>query len=103
MAPFLGEPYRCPEKKVAVEELNNPSFAVPNLRGKMKVNRRLTNVGGPGVYKVSVSSPPGVKVKVQPMELRFKKLEEEKSFRGDLQSSKEMTLGQPHMAVMAAS
>ncbi|KAG0495319.1 hypothetical protein HPP92_000010 [Vanilla planifolia] len=90
IAPFLGEPYRCPEKKLAVEELNNPSFAVPNLRGKMKVNRRLTNVGGPGVYEVSVRSPPGVKVKVQPTELRFKKLEEEKSFRVTFESSKEI-------------
>jgi len=53
---------------------------VQNLTGSVTVSRRLKNVGMPGVYRVRVQQPEGVKVSVKPNVLKFEKIGEEKGF-----------------------
>ncbi|XP_028792892.1 subtilisin-like protease SBT1.7 [Neltuma alba] len=84
-----GQDFTCDSrKKYRVEDLNYPSFAV-NMKtasgsGKpmsVQHTRILTNVGEPGTYKVSVSSPSSsVKIEVEPTTLCFSKMYEKKSF-----------------------
>ena len=50
----------------AAADLNQPAIALSNLVSSRSVQRRVTNVGNPAQYRVSVSSPPGVNVTVVP-------------------------------------
>ncbi|KAK1383217.1 subtilisin-like protease SBT1.7 [Heracleum sosnowskyi] len=77
-------------KQYSVNNLNYPSFAVSYQTGSgpiseetttVKHTRTLTNVGLPGTYKVSVSSPgKSVKITVEPESLTFDKVNEKKSY-----------------------
>lgn len=76
-------------KRYSLAEFNYPSFAVnvdtiQSRRGSsvFKYTRTLTNVGSPGTYKVSISSPPGpaVKISVEPATLSFTEANEKKSY-----------------------
>ncbi|KAL5981349.1 hypothetical protein ACLOJK_015404 [Asimina triloba] len=73
--------YKCPSKKISLLDFNYPSITVPSLRGPTTVSRTVKNVGGPGVYRARVDSPPGVSVSVQPNTLEFNKVGEEKTFK----------------------
>ncbi|KAH9303930.1 hypothetical protein KI387_008334, partial [Taxus chinensis] len=69
----------CPKSSLEAGDLNYPSFSlVFNSRNKLnQVKRRtVTNVGAEGyaVYQVTVKSPPGIKITVEPQTLEFKKL-----------------------------
>ncbi|KAL6013009.1 hypothetical protein ACLOJK_003499 [Asimina triloba] len=70
--------YSLPKKK---KKKNYPSITVPALTGPTTASRTVKNVGGPGVYRARVDSPPGVSVSVQPNTLEFNKVGEEKTFR----------------------
>ncbi|XP_065854154.1 subtilisin-like protease SBT5.3 [Euphorbia lathyris] len=79
---FVEEPYRCPSANTtSLLNLNYPSITIPNLSGTVKLSRRLKNVGNPGVYRVRVEEPSGISVKVEPMKLKFSKINDEKSFQ----------------------
>ncbi|KAL8124985.1 subtilisin-like protease SBT1.7 [Apium graveolens] len=77
-------------KQYSVNNLNYPSFAVSYQTGSgpisedtttVKHTRTLTNVGVPGTYKVSVTSPgKSVKITVEPESLTFDKVNEKKSY-----------------------
>ncbi|GLJ29031.1 hypothetical protein SUGI_0572930 [Cryptomeria japonica] len=69
----------CPNSSLEARDLNYPSFSVVFKPGNksIKVSRkRVTIVGAEGnvVYRVSVKSPPGVNISVEPQTLMFKKL-----------------------------
>ncbi|KAG6583685.1 Subtilisin-like protease 5.4, partial [Cucurbita argyrosperma subsp. sororia] len=51
-----------------------------NLIGSVTLTRRLKNVGRPGVYRVRVRQPEGVKVSMKPSVLKFWKIGKEKRF-----------------------
>ncbi|KAL5833213.1 hypothetical protein ACOSQ3_016887 [Xanthoceras sorbifolium] len=52
--------------------LNLPSITIPNLRKKVTVTRKVTNVGHiNSVYKAVVRAPYGMKMRVEPQVLRF--------------------------------
>ncbi|KAK8486047.1 hypothetical protein V6N11_033024 [Hibiscus sabdariffa] len=62
--------------------LANDEQSVPELKGKVTVSRTVKNVGPPrSTYKVRVRSPPGITITVNPSILKFKKSDEEKSFK----------------------
>lgn len=68
----------------SVANLNYPSFAVPFKAGSnvLKYTRTVTNVGGAGTYKVTVSSPSeSVKIVVEPEELSFGAVNEKKTYK----------------------
>lgn len=77
-------------KQYSVNDLNYPSFAVSYQTGSgpitedtttVKHTRTLTNVGLPGTYKVSVTSPgKSVKITVEPDSLSFDQVNEKKSY-----------------------
>lgn len=77
-------------KQYSVNNLNYPSFAVSYQTGSgpiseetttVKHTRTLTNVGLPGTYKVSVTSPgKSVKITVEPESLTFDQENEKKSY-----------------------
>ncbi|WOG93032.1 hypothetical protein DCAR_0312311 [Daucus carota subsp. sativus] len=77
-------------KQYSVNNLNYPSFAVSYQTGSgpiteetttVKHTRTLTNVGLPGTYKVSVTSPgKSVKVTVEPESLSFDKVNQKMSY-----------------------
>uniref|UniRef100_A0A0D9V4M9 Subtilisin-like protease fibronectin type-III domain-containing protein n=1 Tax=Leersia perrieri TaxID=77586 RepID=A0A0D9V4M9_9ORYZ len=77
-----GKPWACSQNGRRPEDLNYPSIAVPCLSGSTTVRRRVKNVGAaPCVYTVSVTEQlAGVKVTVEPSELRFEKVLEGKEF-----------------------
>jgi hypothetical protein len=53
-------------------DLNLPSIAVPELRGRLTVSRTVTNVGSAlSEYRARVEAPPGVDVSVRPSLLAF--------------------------------
>jgi subtilisin family serine protease len=80
--------YACAENKTySVGDLNYPSFSVAYSTDSaasaatVTHTRTLTNVGGPGTYKVSTSvAVKGVTVAVQPAELEFTSAGEKKSY-----------------------
>lgn len=77
-------------KQYSVNNLNYPSFAVSYQTGSgpiseetttVKHTRTLTNVGLPGTYKVSVTSPgKSVNITVEPESLSFSQVNEKKSY-----------------------
>jgi hypothetical protein len=62
----------CQHRPKSQLNLNLPSITIPELRGKLTVSRKVTNVG-PAVskYRVCVEAPPGVDVTVSPSLLTF--------------------------------
>ncbi|CAH8316453.1 unnamed protein product [Eruca vesicaria subsp. sativa] len=80
---FSATNYTCPS---STGDLNYPSFAV-NLANGAKLNtvisykRTVTNVGSPACeYMAHVEEPKGVKVRVEPMVLKFQKVRERLSY-----------------------
>ena len=76
---FADGNFKCPISS-SILNFNYPSIGVQNLTGNVTLTRRLKNVGRPGVYRVRVQQPEGVKVSVKPSVLKFKKIGEEKRF-----------------------
>ncbi|XP_022933360.1 subtilisin-like protease SBT5.4, partial [Cucurbita moschata] len=76
---FTDGNFKCPVSG-SILNFNYPSIGVQNLTGSVTVSRRLKNVGMPGVYRVRVQQPEGVKVSVKPNVLKFEKIGEEKGF-----------------------
>jgi hypothetical protein len=81
--------FTCPAKPPPMEDLNYPSIAVPALRHRMTIKRRLKNVGRPGTYRASWRAPFGVNMTVDPTVLIFEKAGEEKEFRVKVASEKD--------------
>ncbi|XP_054778056.1 LOW QUALITY PROTEIN: subtilisin-like protease SBT5.4 [Prosopis cineraria] len=76
---FYDAPCKCPYS-YDILNFNYPSVTVPVLYGLVNVTRTLKNVGSPATYVARVLSPPGLAINVQPKNLKFEKLGEEKSF-----------------------
>ncbi|KAK7372603.1 hypothetical protein VNO80_05993 [Phaseolus coccineus] len=78
--------YKCPES-YRIEDLNYPSITVHHPASKpINVTRIVTNVGPPGTYVVNAQGPRGIKVRVIPTSLTFKKTGEKKRFQVILQA-----------------
>ncbi|KAG5235948.1 conserved oligomeric Golgi complex [Salix suchowensis] len=77
---FTDKPYNCPES-FSLTDFNYPSISVVNLNDTITITRRVKNVGSPGKYYIHVGEPTGVLVSVEPDNLEFKKLGEEKTFK----------------------
>ncbi|KAK4761222.1 hypothetical protein SAY87_006115 [Trapa incisa] len=79
---MVGNSTRCPQHSNCLENLNQPSIVIPNLKQHLTVTREATNVGPRGsIYFVKVEAPPGVYVKVKPPVLVFKSTMEKQKFR----------------------
>ncbi|KAL8192137.1 hypothetical protein R6Q57_027999 [Mikania cordata] len=71
----------CPKSMASVQNLNYPSFSLPEVNGKVTVKRTVTNVGGKGsIYFAHIEPPLGVRVKVSPSILHFNRVGEKKDF-----------------------
>ncbi|GLJ29029.1 hypothetical protein SUGI_0572910 [Cryptomeria japonica] len=87
------EPVSCPKSSFEAVDLNYPSFFVVFKSGNnsIKVSRRsVTNVGAEGnvLYRVSVKSPPGVNISVEPQTLVLKKLYDKASYNVKFESNR---------------
>ena len=84
IGPFLdeGHHYKC-QHKASLRYFNYPSISEPHLKAGTAVTfkRKVTNVGPPGTYSVSVRHPTGASVTVHPMSLTFQRAGQEKSFK----------------------
>lgn len=75
----LPENFTCPadSKLDLISTINYPSIGISGFKGNENktVNRTVTNVGGDGVavYTVSVETPPGFNIQVNPEKLQFTK------------------------------
>ncbi|XP_042500243.1 subtilisin-like protease SBT5.4 [Macadamia integrifolia] len=78
-------PYICP-KSTNLLDFNYPSITVPGLSGTATVTRTLKNVGSPATYKAQVYTPPGISVTVEPSNLTFYLIGEEKTFKVTLKA-----------------
>ncbi|KAM0942773.1 putative tripeptidyl-peptidase II [Dioscorea sansibarensis] len=78
---FINENYTCPSTQMQIEDLNLPSISIPFLIDGMTVTRKVINVGPPSKYTVSVDFPNNITVTVNPTELDFGKVGEEKVFQ----------------------
>ncbi|XP_051126249.1 subtilisin-like protease SBT5.3 [Andrographis paniculata] len=84
---FTNGPYSCPHEPFSLVDLNYPSITVPDLNGTAIVTRRVKDVGSaPSTYKARIRSPPGISVSIEPSELEFKGVGEEKEFRVSLKA-----------------
>ncbi|XVE58184.1 hypothetical protein DITRI_Ditri04bG0150000 [Diplodiscus trichospermus] len=64
----------CTKSRLNELNLNLPSITIPNLKRKLTVTRKVTNVGPvDSVYKATVQAPQGIKTKVEPQILSFNK------------------------------
>ncbi|KAL6546903.1 hypothetical protein OROMI_022624 [Orobanche minor] len=72
--------YDCPAN-YNVLNFNYPTITVPKLSGSVTVTRKLKNVGQPGKYTSRVRQPSRFSVSVEPNEVKFKKIGEEKVFK----------------------
>lgn len=71
-----------------VTDLNYPSISVIDLKmGPVTINRKVKNVGSPGMYVARVKAPLEVSIIVEPSRLHFTAMDEEKSFKVVLNSS----------------
>ncbi|KAK3444569.1 hypothetical protein EUGRSUZ_A01377 [Eucalyptus grandis] len=77
---FSDGAYNC-SKHIGLLDFNYPSITVPKLSGSIMVTRTVKNVGLPGTYRASILEPNGVSVLVKPAYLKFKKINEKKSFK----------------------
>ncbi|XP_050133696.1 subtilisin-like protease SBT5.3 [Malus sylvestris] len=82
---FSEEMYMCSKPAISLTSLNYPSITVPKISGSLEVTRTVKNVGSPGTYMARIQNPDGISVSVEPKELKFKKIGEEKSFKVLLQ------------------
>ncbi|GMH15747.1 hypothetical protein Nepgr_017588 [Nepenthes gracilis] len=84
--PFHDNPYTCP-KSTSLLNFNYPSITVPKLSGTITLTRTVKNVGTPGTYIARIREPWGVSIRVEPKNLKFKKVGEEKRFTVTLKSN----------------
>lgn len=66
-------------------DFNYPSITVPNLSASVTVTRKLKNVGPPATYNAHFREPLGVRVSVEPKQLKFSKIGEMKIFKMTLE------------------
>ncbi|XP_041005995.1 subtilisin-like protease SBT5.3 isoform X1 [Juglans microcarpa x Juglans regia] len=76
---FSDNPYKC-SKLISLANLNYPSITIAKLSDSITVTRTLKNVGSPGTYRAHIQEPSGILVIVKPESLKFRKVDEEKSF-----------------------
>ncbi|KAK8493069.1 hypothetical protein V6N13_078143 [Hibiscus sabdariffa] len=77
----LNSPFKCPANPPSTLTLNYPSFAITNLNSTVTIRRTVTNIGRPrSTYFFSAKPPLGVRVKVTPSILPFKRLGQKLSF-----------------------
>jgi hypothetical protein len=71
--------------------LNLPSITIPNLKKKVTVTRKVTNVGNVNsVYKAIVQAPIGISMAVEPKTLSFNRINKILSFRVTFLSSQKV-------------
>ncbi|GER51869.1 subtilisin-like serine protease [Striga asiatica] len=85
---FWKKSITCRKPNIRLIDFNYPSLTVPFFNGPVTVTRKVKNVGAPGTYKASVCSPDGISVKVEPDELEFNFVGEEKGFNITIQPKK---------------
>lgn len=72
----------CNATKLPMYHLNLPSVAVPELRRPVTVSRTVMNVGEvDSVYRVTVQSPVGVRMEVEPPVLVFDAVNKVRTFK----------------------
>lgn len=80
----VGQQIKCSKRKVmGLSRLNYPSIAVSlsSSHPTQTFERTATNVGEPNeVYRARIQEPPGVTVDLSTYELRFSRLQQDKSF-----------------------
>ncbi|XP_065875225.1 subtilisin-like protease SBT5.3 [Euphorbia lathyris] len=86
MKTFANESFVCPTN-FSLVDLNYPSITVPNLKDQIIVNRKLKNVGTPATYTSELKLPTGVTASVEPKDLVFTTIGEEKPFQLTLKSA----------------
>ncbi|KAL5981533.1 hypothetical protein ACLOJK_015595 [Asimina triloba] len=88
IANFANQAYKC-DPNASLLNFNYPSITIPDLGGSRQsvtISRRVKNVGNPSTYTAKVIVPPGIDVSVQPMSLKFEKMNEEKTFEVSLKA-----------------
>lgn len=88
---FAGIPYQCP-KSFSLMDFNYPSISALNISSTATATRKVKNVGSAGTYKAKVVQPVGILITVEPIELKFDKVGEERSFKV-IFTAKENNLG----------
>ncbi|KAG7550373.1 Peptidase S8/S53 domain [Arabidopsis thaliana x Arabidopsis arenosa] len=77
-----NKPYRCPNPRPSMLDLNLPSITIPFLKEDVTLTRTVTNVGPvDSVYKLVVKPPLGVKISVTPKTLLFNSNVKKLSFK----------------------
>ncbi|XVF12829.1 hypothetical protein REPUB_Repub08aG0153800 [Reevesia pubescens] len=72
----------CKKSRLNELNLNLPSITIPNLKRKVTVTRKVTNVGPvDSVYKATVKAPQGITMKVEPQILSFNKTTQTLTFK----------------------
>ncbi|XP_058082226.1 subtilisin-like protease SBT5.3 [Magnolia sinica] len=85
-ARFTTQPYSCDPKSLNILNFNYPSITIPHLSGLTTVSRTVKNVGNPSTYTARINAPPGISVSIEPVNLTFVKIGEEKTFKVSLQA-----------------
>ncbi|KAI5605936.1 hypothetical protein BDE02_01G386500 [Populus trichocarpa] len=81
----------CVKKTNTRLNLNLPSITIPNLKKKVTVTRKVTNVGNVNsVYKAIVQAPIGISMAVEPKTLSFNRINKILSFRVTFLSSQKV-------------
>ncbi|OWM68994.1 hypothetical protein CDL15_Pgr025181 [Punica granatum] len=81
---LTGELLSCPKNLTPSYDLNYPSIGVGNMSGSLSVHRTVTYYGqGAAVYSSYAEYPAGVKLTVNPRQLRFSQAGEKLSYRID--------------------
>ncbi|XP_020532051.1 subtilisin-like protease SBT5.6 [Amborella trichopoda] len=77
----IDRSYTCPKSPPNPSDLNLASVTISKLKGTKTVTRTVTNVGAKkALYSLSLASPNGVLVDIEPKELYFRRDGEKKSF-----------------------
>jgi hypothetical protein len=81
----------CVKKTNTRLNLNLPSITIPNLKKKVTVTRKVTNVGNVNsVYKAIVQAPIGISMAVETKTLSFNRINKILSFRVTFLSSQKV-------------
>ncbi|XP_009126659.1 subtilisin-like protease SBT5.4 isoform X2 [Brassica rapa] len=90
---FADDPLYTCRQGANLLDFNYPSITVPKLTDSVTITRKLTNVGPPSTYRSYFHAPLGVEVSVEPKQLTFSKVGEEKMFQMTIGATSEKALG----------
>ncbi|KAF8054516.1 hypothetical protein N665_1327s0002 [Sinapis alba] len=90
---FADDPLYTCRQGANLLDFNYPSITVPKLTDSVTITRKLTNVGPPSTYKAYFRAPLGVEVSLEPKQLTFNEVGEEKMFQMTLQAKSAKALG----------